>query len=102
MTKFAQKVYQITKTIPRGKVAAYGQIAKMLGNKKAARAVGNALHKNPNAPIIPCHRVVSSKGYLASSFGDGGLVIQLKRLKDEGIIIKKKRVDLKKYQHKFS
>ncbi|NCN39582.1 MAG: MGMT family protein, partial [Candidatus Aenigmarchaeota archaeon] len=59
--KFQEKVWKLLEQIPEGKVAKYGIIAKKL-NSKAFRAVGNACHNNPNAPKIPCHRVVNSNG----------------------------------------
>lgn len=59
---FHEAVWKATKRIPRGKVATYGIIARLVGKPKAARAVGNALNKNPYAPIVPCHRVVRSDG----------------------------------------
>ena len=57
-----RRIYEAVKKIPRGKVATYGQVAEMAGNKKMARAVGNALHKNPDPEKIPCYRVVNAKG----------------------------------------
>ena len=60
MTKFEEKVYQATSQIPRGKVATYKMIAKLIGVPGAARATGNALNKNPFAPRVPCHRIVKS------------------------------------------
>lgn len=59
---FYDKIYESVGKIPYGKVATYGQIAALSGNPKAARAVGNALHKNPLPGIIPCHRVVNASG----------------------------------------
>jgi len=90
---FSEKVYQITKKIPPGKVATYGQIAKTLGKPKAARAVGNALHNNPDPKTIPCYRVVNREGRLASGF-----VEQKGKLLKEGVKFKdRKYVDLKKH-----
>jgi len=61
MTLFQKKVYDVVKKIPKGQVLTYGQVANLLGNPKAARAVGNALHKNYD-PAVPCHRVVKGDG----------------------------------------
>lgn len=61
MKTFAQKVYEVVKKIPKGKVLTYKQVAQRAGNEKASRAVGNILNKNYN-PEIPCHRVVRSDG----------------------------------------
>lgn len=57
-----KRIYEAVKRIPKGKVATYAQVAKMAGNPKMCRAVGNALHKNPDYENIPCYRVVNSKG----------------------------------------
>jgi methylated-DNA-protein-cysteine methyltransferase-like protein len=108
MTSFSEEVYQLTKTIPKGKVMTYGQIAKELGKPRAARAVGNALHHNPNPKTIPCHRVVNKEGRLAPGFSSRGRRASglcgwrehKKRLVAEGVKFKdEKHVDLKK--HKF-
>ncbi|MBP5310235.1 MAG: MGMT family protein, partial [Lachnospiraceae bacterium] len=70
------------------------------GDKKMARAVGNALHKNPDPDNIPCFRVVNSKGELAGAFAVGGEQVQADLLMSEGIPVTDGRVDLKKYQWK--
>ena len=58
-------IYEAVKRIPKGCVATYAQVAELAGNKKMCRAVGNALHKNPNPDEIPCYRVVNAKGELS-------------------------------------
>ena len=65
-----------------------------------SRAVGNALHKNPDPSTIPCHRVVNSKGELAEAFVFGGVNIQKERLEKEGVEVIDNKVDLSKYQWK--
>jgi methylated-DNA-protein-cysteine methyltransferase-like protein len=85
MTSFSEKVYQATKQIPSGKVTSYGQIARELGKPKAARAVGNALHCNPDPRTIPCHRVVNREGRLAPNFAGKGWQEQKRRLLKERI-----------------
>lgn len=82
---FAEKVYDATKRIPKGRVATYGQIAEIIGCPGGSRAVGNALHVNPFAPAVPCHRVVAANGSLAAHFGGGGPDVQYERLKPEGV-----------------
>ena len=93
-----KRIYEAVKRIPRGKVATYGQVAEMAGDKKMARAVGNALHKNPYPDEIPCYRVVNSKGQLAGAFAFGGDDAQAKLLMADGIEVVDNCVDLKKYQ----
>ena len=79
---FYQKVWKACATIPRGETRTYGWIAKNIGRPKAARAVGRALGANPFAPIVPCHRVVGSKGQLVGYSGPGG-ISQKQRLLDK-------------------
>ena len=92
-----RRIYEAVKKIPRGKVAPYGQVAEMAGNKKMARAVGNALHKNPDPEKIPCYRVVNAKGELAGEFAFGGEGAQARLLQADGIAVVDGRVDLKIY-----
>ena len=92
-----KRIYEAVKKIPRGKVATYGQVAEMAGDKKMARAVGNSLHKNPDPEGIPCYRVVNAKGELAGEFAFGGEGAQRKLLEADGIEVVYGRVNLKKY-----
>lgn len=98
VSAFARRVYDAVLLIPEGKVATYGQIARMIGSPGASRAVGNALHINPFAPAVPCHRVVATDGSLAAHFGGGGPSVQYARLKPEGVqfLPGNGRVDLSK------
>ena len=86
-TKFQIKVWNYLKTIPKGKVKTYKQVAKAIGMPKAARAVANACGKNPYAPIIPCHRVIRSDGGLGGYSGKGGTKQKLKLLRSENVAI---------------
>ena len=94
----SKRIYEAVKKIPYGCVATYGQVAEVAGDKKMARAVGNALHKNPDPDNIPCFRVVNSKGELAGEFAFGGSGAQAKLLRAEGVEVIDGKVDLKKYQ----
>lgn len=97
-----EKVYEVVKTIPKGKVATYGQIALYLGNKNLARMVGNILHNNPEPKNVPCHRVVNCNGRLAHSYAFGGLEAQKILLESEGVVFKNNKcVDLKVSQMSF-
>ncbi|MEE5991361.1 MAG: methylated-DNA--[protein]-cysteine S-methyltransferase [Lachnospiraceae bacterium] len=93
-----KRIYEVVKKIPKGKVATYGQVAELAGDKRMARAVGNALHKNPDPDNIPCFRVVNAKGELAGEFAFGGAGEQAKLLEADGIKVVDGRVDLEKYQ----
>ena len=93
----SKRIYEAVKKIPRGKVATYGQVAELAGDKKMARAVGNTLHKNPDPDTIPCYRVVNAKGELAGRFAFGGEDVQAKLLEADGIEVIDYKVDLKKY-----
>ena len=72
-TKFQLKVWKYLKTIPKGKVKTYKQVAIAIKSPKSARAVANACAKNPYAPKIPCHRVIRSDGGLGGYSGIGGI-----------------------------
>lgn len=94
---FREEVYEIVKRIPAGKVATYGQIATLLGKPKSARAVGNALHKNPFPDEVPCYRVVNAGGYLADNFAFGGKMGQARLLSLDGIEVTDGRVNIGQY-----
>jgi O-6-methylguanine DNA methyltransferase len=90
-------IYEAVKKIPEGHVATYGQVAAIAGDKKMARAVGNALHHNPDPDHIPCFRVVNAKGELSGEFAFGGAGAQAKLLISEGVEVVDGKVDIKKY-----
>lgn len=92
-----KRIYEAVKKIPKGYVATYAMVAQLAGDRKMARAVGNALHKNPDPDNIPCFRVVNSKGELAGEFAFGGSGAQARLLEAEGIIVSDGKVDLNKY-----
>jgi methylated-DNA-protein-cysteine methyltransferase-like protein len=95
---FFEDVYEVVKKIPKGKVATYGQIAKILGYPRKAKIVGWALHKNPYYGEVPCHRVVNRNGESSSGFAFGGEHEQQKLLEQEGIIFDESgKINLKKY-----
>ena len=96
----SKRIYEAVKMIPKGCVATYAQVAEAAGDRKMARAVGNALHKNPDPSTIPCHRVVNAKGELAGEYAFGGLWKQAELLTAEGVEVNEGRVDLAKYQWK--
>ena len=91
---FCERVYEVTRKIPKGKVATYGQVARMIGSPRASRAVGMCLKKNPDVPRIPCHRVVGANGAL-TGYSDGqGIATKKKLLIFEGVIFKNGNVNL--------
>ena len=92
-----KRIYEAVKKIPKGRVATYGRIAEMAGEPKMARAVGNALHKNPDPEHIPCFRVVNAKGELSGSFAFGGAGAQERLLREDGVEVVDGKVDLTKY-----
>ena len=99
-SNFNKKVWAALKLIPRGRVTTYKELAKYLGKPKAARAVGNACGKNPDAPRAPCHRVVKSDGSLGG-YG-GGAKRKIKLLKKEDIRVNKGKVEeFKKKIYRF-
>lgn len=96
MTTF-EKIYEVVKKIPRGKVATYGQIARLAGNAKWSRVVGYALHVNPDPANIPCFRVVNRFGCLSGAFAFGGADAQAKLLRADGVVVRNNAVDLDKF-----
>ena len=86
-TKFQIKVWGYLKTIRKGTVKTYKQVAIAINRPKSARAVANAVGKNPFAPKIPCHRVIRSDGSLGGYSGKGGVKTKKLLLKREGIIV---------------
>jgi len=87
---FNQQVWKLLSKIPKGKVTTYKQIAVALGKPNASRAVGNACGRNPNAPKVPCHRVVASSGKLGGY--STGLGKKVKLLGKEGVKVKNNKV----------
>jgi methylated-DNA-[protein]-cysteine S-methyltransferase len=90
-TDFEARVYEVVRKIPRGKVSTYKAIARALGDERKARAVGRALARNPEPIKVPCHRVVRSD----LTLGGYSLGLERKRrlLEEEGVVIRKGRVD---------
>ena len=86
-TKFQRKVWNYLKTIRKGTVKTYKQVAIAINRPKSARAVANAIGKNPFAPKIPCHRVIRSDGSLGGYSGRGGVKTKKLLLKREGVIV---------------
>lgn len=100
---FFEKVYEVVKQVPRGKVVTYGQVAFAIGSPRAARQVGWALHVNPQPGIIPCHRVVNRFGHMAPAFAFGGEEVQAQLLREEGVKVDKDfTVDLAEYLYQGS
>ncbi len=98
---FFENVYAQLRKVPKGKVVTYGQLAKMAGSPKAARAVGMCMRNNPDAPRTPCHRVVASDGSLHGYSGGDGIPTKKNMLLEEGVVFKGDKVDLNKSQWKI-
>lgn len=91
-------IYDTVRQIPEGRVASYGQIAELAGNRRWARVVGYALHAIPEGSDIPWHRVVKKDGEVFGGAKSPGGKYQIKLLKDEGVGFSDGRADMKKYQ----
>lgn len=89
MGDFSQRVFGVVRQVPRGKVATYGQVGRLIGAPRSARYVGYALRANPkpgtDPGCIPCHRVVFKDGTLCKSFVFGGPDEQREMLEVEGV-----------------
>jgi len=91
MTSFQDLCYQsLKKHVPAGKVISYKNLAILIGNPRASRAVGNAMNKNPFAPQIPCHRVVKSDGNIGGF--SASINLKIKLLEKEGIKVKNNKI----------
>jgi len=98
---FCKKVKIVTRQIPKGMVASYGQIASLISTTRAARAVGWCLHGMGNDKTIPWHRVINSKGYITTTCASHPALLQKALLEKEGVKAMKKEklwwIDLKQY-----
>lgn len=98
---FFQRVFEVVRKIPSGRVMTYGDVAKMIDTNKGAKKVGWALHANKD-PNIPCHRVVFADGRLATGYAFGGAGKQRERLEQEGVMFTEEgKVDFKKCRAVF-
>jgi methylated-DNA-protein-cysteine methyltransferase-like protein len=96
--RFFEQVYQVVRRIPPGKVATYGQVARILGKPRGARTVGWALHSMPEDSNVPWQRVINARGIITlDAHGPGG-AIQRALLEVEGIVFDERgRIDLEVY-----
>jgi methylated-DNA-[protein]-cysteine S-methyltransferase len=102
-TIFEQKVYDLVRTIPQGKVCTYRDIALALGIR-SSQAIGQALKRNPFAPEVPCHRVISSTGKIGGFYGESAgprIDQKVAMLRDEGILLEAGCIDLAQFRHTF-
>ena len=97
MGAFNEAVYEVVRQIPAGRVASYGQVARMVGRPRNARFVGYALHVNPEPGVIPCHRVVFKDGHFWAYDEEGNPSAQKIMLEREGTpLLDDEHVDLPK------
>lgn len=96
---FFKRAYDIVRQVPRGRVATYGQVARMMGEPRKARYVGFAMHASPGMKGgVPCHRIVFADGSLATGFAFGGPDEQRRMLEAEGVgFLPDGRIDLRRY-----
>ena len=90
-------IWKIVGTIPKGRVASYGQVARLAGLPRHARMVGAVLGLAPASKKLPWYRVINAQGRIALPPNSPGFREQRKRLRDEGVMVVKGRVDMKKY-----
>jgi O-6-methylguanine DNA methyltransferase len=99
--KFSERVLELTRKIPKGKVATYSELARAAGNPGACRAAGNALRRNARPDTVPCYRVVRSDGSAGGYSGVKDSGEKIRRLMKDGIKVSEGRVDLRKHGHSF-
>ena len=99
--KFSERVLELTKRIPKGKVTTYSEIARALGNPKASRAVGNTLRRNECPETIPCYRVVRSDGSIGGYSGVMNSREKVRRLERDGIALRGGKVEMRRHFHKL-
>jgi methylated-DNA-[protein]-cysteine S-methyltransferase len=85
---FHRRVYEVALAIPPGSTTTYGDVARLLGQPGAARAVGQALGRNPFAPIVPCHRVLGANGVAGGFSAHGGVETKRRLLALEGVTLR--------------
>ncbi|MFC1741985.1 MGMT family protein [Nanoarchaeota archaeon] len=102
---FDQKVWNLCKKIPKGKVSTYKELAQAL-DTRAYRAVGNAMHRNPHGAwttkgkdMVPCHRVINSNGRIGGFAR--GKAAKITLLKEEGVEVEQEKIDLKRFLYSF-
>lgn len=100
MNNTFDRIYEVVKRIPYGRVATYGQIAALAGNPRWARVVGYALHVNPDPDSIPCYRVVNREGRVSPAFAFGGENMQITLLEREGVELRGGFVNMEKFRWK--
>ena len=99
--ELAQLILQVVALIPYGKVATYGQIAKMAGLPKHARLVGKVLGQLPSDHDIPWYRVINSQGRISlNKLDEKGMCVQTAKLLEEGVVVINGKVNLKQFQWK--
>lgn len=95
--RWVKNVWQVVEGIPRGHVLTYGEVARLAGMSRAARRVGQALHRAPKGRKLPWHRVVNAQGRISFPADSSGYREQKERLQDEGVVFIEGRIDLQKF-----
>ncbi len=95
--EWAKHVWQVVRDIPEGHVLTYGDVARLSGNPRWARRVGQAMHWAPRAMELPWHRVINAQGRISFPKDSPAYQRQKDRLEDEGVVFVKGRVDLARY-----
>jgi len=109
LSPYQQAILRILAEVPRGKVTTYGDLAKELARRdpkwspNASRAVGTTMRNNPCGPQIPCHRVIKSDGNVGNFRGGekGAVGEKICMLREEGVTVNNRKIDLQKYRHIF-
>ena len=95
--RWVENVWQVVESIPRGHVLTYGEVARLAGMSRAARRVGQALHRAPKGRPLPWHRVVNAQGRISFPADSSGYREQKERLQEEGVVFVEGRIVLQKF-----
>ena len=96
-TEFSKRVIELIQSVPKGKVATYGLIARLAGHPQGSRGVGWLLHSSTHKYKLPWQRIIKSSGRLSFPEHSESFMIQKSKLEAEGVIVVNGRVDLKKF-----
>ena len=98
--RWVKNVWQVVESIPYGHVLTYGEVARLAGMSRAARRVGQALHRAPKGRKLPWYRVVNAQGRISFPADSSGFRRQKELLQEEGVVFIEGRIDLERFGYR--